>query len=164
MAYPVCDLLEDWDGNNEGQVQVTIPPTGSFVTQPCASGETGPLRNCGFVPDADNLVCTAGQQVQMSCQLNTASSTAAPQVLRLCESSAVLGTGTACSCAYRRRGGGGGRNSVETQKCLLPPDPPVCHTPHHRGGKSGVGVAGETAVCFLLALSPRPPPLRRLDR
>ena len=98
MAYPVCDLIPDWDGNNEGTAWVTIPPTGSFVTQPCANGETGPRRNCGFVPDADDLVCTAGQPVQMSCQLNTASSssTAAPQVLRLCESSAVLGTGTAC--------------------------------------------------------------------
>ena len=99
MAYPVCELIPDWDGNNVGSVLVTLPPTGSFVTQPCANGETGPLRNCGFVPDADDLVCTAGQQVQMSCQLNTtsSSSTAAPQVLRLCESSAVLGTGTACT-------------------------------------------------------------------
>ena len=45
-------------------------------------GDTGPLR------------CTPGSTVQLSCSLN---GDAAAQVVRLCETSAVLGTGTACT-------------------------------------------------------------------
>ncbi len=98
IAYPLCDLIEDWDVNNEGTVQVVIPPTGSFVTDPCQSGEIGPRRNCGFTEQATDLTCAPGQQVRMRCEV-TPEADAAPlaQAVRLCETSALLGTGTACT-------------------------------------------------------------------
>lgn len=96
MAYPVCDLSDGWDENNFGTTQVQVPAVGSYVTEPCASGEAGPLRNCGFTPATSNLTCDAGQTVQMQCRINSFDSTAAPQVLRVCESSHLLKTGTAC--------------------------------------------------------------------
>lgn len=98
IAYPVCDLVENWDSNNEGTVPVFIPPTGSFVTEPCQSGEIGPRRNCDFTEQATDLTCTPGQQLTMRCELTPeVGQEPAGQVVRLCETSALLGTGTACT-------------------------------------------------------------------
>lgn len=107
ISRPQCEFVADWDAGNSGTEEVTIPASGSFVTQPCASSEQGPRRNCGFtsisLPDlpaaaeedgATPLRCTPGSTVQLSCSLN---GDAAAQVVRLCETSAVLGSGTACT-------------------------------------------------------------------
>lgn len=110
ISRPRCEFVENWDTNNEGSVDVSIVPAGSFVTAPCTQGELGPLRNCGFTAQAlpplptplpaDNgetqpaFRCTPGQPVQLSCTLPANSP---PQVLRICEVSAVLGVGTACT-------------------------------------------------------------------
>ncbi len=108
ISRPQCEFVEDWDATNSGTEDVVIPATGSFVTEPCASSEQGPRRNCGFTavplpdfPEADEeeveepvLRCDPGSTVQLSCSLN---GDAAAQVVRLCETSAVLGTGTACT-------------------------------------------------------------------
>ncbi len=107
ISRPQCEFVEDWDASNSGTEEVIIPATGSFVTQPCASSEQGPRRNCGFtavplpdLPEANEedeepaLRCTPGSTVQLSGSL---AGEAAAQVVRLCETSAVLGTGTACT-------------------------------------------------------------------
>ena len=104
ISRPQCDFVENWDATNSGTETVTIPAVGSFVTQPCASSEQGPRRNCGFtaVPlptlpepaeDEATLRCTPGSTVQLSCSVNGD----AAQVVRLCETSSALGVGTACT-------------------------------------------------------------------
>jgi hypothetical protein len=93
ISRPVCEFGENWDANNEATEPIPIPPTGSFVTEPCQNEEMGPLRNCGFVEQTADLACDPGETVSLDLQIPT---DAAPQVLRVCEVSAVLGVGTAC--------------------------------------------------------------------
>jgi hypothetical protein len=95
IAYPVCDMAENWAVNNEGTAVVIVPPTGSMVTEPCANGEVGPRRNCDFtpMPEASALTCDPGTAVTLRCEIDAP----AAQTLRVCESSAVLGTGIACT-------------------------------------------------------------------
>jgi hypothetical protein len=111
---PACEFFPGWDENNIEERLVTIPPTGSFVTQPCLHGQIGPLRNCGFtelpfpifIPDEVDdetedeqetpvvgFPCTPGQTVTLSCELPN---NAPAQTLRVCETSVGLQTGTAC--------------------------------------------------------------------
>ena len=92
---PQCNFMADWDVNNRAAREVFIPQKGSFVTQPCLNHELGPLRNCGFeeLPD-DELVCEPGETVQRTFSLQE---TAALQVVRVCEISAALGSGLACT-------------------------------------------------------------------
>jgi hypothetical protein len=94
ISRPVCEFVEDWDANNEATEQIPIPTTGSFVTAPCLYSELGPLRNCGFTEQAADNTCTPGETVALDLQI---SADAAPQVVRVCEVSAVLGVGTACT-------------------------------------------------------------------
>jgi hypothetical protein len=94
ISRPVCEFVEDWDANNEATEQILIPTTGSFVTAPCLYSELGPLRNCGFTEQAADNTCTPGETVALDLQI---SADAAPQVVRVCEVSAVLGVGTACT-------------------------------------------------------------------
>lgn len=94
ISRPQCLFTSAWDANNRASREVVIPPTGSFVTAPCANGEIGPLRNCGFVEQTDDLSCQPGQPAQIT---HTAGETAIPQVARVCEASAVLDTGVACA-------------------------------------------------------------------
>ena len=60
---PQCDFIDDWQANNEGRLEVSIPAAGGFVTAPCAGPEVGPRRNCGFrpLPDAETAACTPGK-------------------------------------------------------------------------------------------------------
>jgi hypothetical protein len=118
---PACDFFPGWDENNIEERPVVIPPTGSFVTQPCLHGQIGPLRNCGFtelpfpmffpeemgdsegdeetatsagsVQAVVGFPCTPGQTVTLSCELPNS---APAQTLRVCETSVGLRTGTAC--------------------------------------------------------------------
>ena len=107
ISRPQCDFVENWDTTNAATQNITIPASGSFVTEPCASTEHGSRRNCGFVilslptlPEAAEdeeeppLRCTPGSTVQLSCSLD---GDVAAQVLRACEASSVLGVGTACT-------------------------------------------------------------------
>lgn len=91
---PVCDFAGGWDQNNRRARRVTIPEQGSFINEPCQHGELGPMRDCGFVEQQSLVACTPGETVRLQCQ-TTAS--AAPQVVRLCETSAELGAGVACT-------------------------------------------------------------------
>ena len=106
ISRPQCALAANWAAHNEASRPVTVPALGSFVTANCSSGEQGPMRNCGFTPQTlpelpplanseAPLRCQPGSTVQLSCQIASYDDT--PQVLRLCERSTVLGTGTACT-------------------------------------------------------------------
>lgn len=87
---PACEEAPDTEGNDTGSVAATVPQRGGFVTRACQSEhDLGPLRNCGFATDAEVLTCTPGEEVALSC---TGGSAEAPQAVRICEASAVLGT------------------------------------------------------------------------
>jgi hypothetical protein len=95
---PKCDFMPNWDANNARTEDVTLPGLGeSFVTQPCARGQIGPLRNCGFKKQSDLATCTPGEAVKLHC---TVPAGAAPQTVRVCESSKVLQSGTACAHGF----------------------------------------------------------------
>jgi hypothetical protein len=113
---PACDFVADWDINNDDSSELFLLPAGGLMTETCAGGEIGPLRECGFSQQMNAMTlpqgseqseseeseidlaegafaCQPGQQVQMSCSVDDDE---APQVLRLCEYSHELGGGTAC--------------------------------------------------------------------
>ena len=94
ISRPACAFAADWDSNNEATEQIPVSPTGSFVTEPCQHGELGPLRNCGFVEQTTDLTCIPGETVSLDVQIPA---NAASQVLRICDVSALLGVGTACT-------------------------------------------------------------------
>ena len=63
---------------------------------PTARGQIGPLRDCGFSEGAgslDNVACAPGETINVRCELPES---AAPAVVRACEYSQALETGTAC--------------------------------------------------------------------
>lgn len=70
------------------------PPGGSFVTEPCTRGQTGPLRSCGFTMLPPLQPAPAGSTVRLSCTTSRPA-----QVLRFCERSEALATGVACTVA-----------------------------------------------------------------
>src|SRR5262249_23678376 len=45
---PMCQFSPGWDANNLQSTQVTLPRKGGMVTAPCARGQLGPLRDCGW--------------------------------------------------------------------------------------------------------------------
>ena len=95
---PKCDFMAGWDANNSRSEDVTLPALGeSFVTEPCERGQLGPLRNCGFKKQSDLEACTPGAAVKLHCSVPAG---AAPQTVRLCESSTVLKSGTACAHGF----------------------------------------------------------------
>lgn len=97
LLRPQCEFLEGWEENNEAFIDVPLTPTGSFVTMPCQNGEVGPLRNCGFSEltlEGVDALCRAERRLEL--RLRTEGE-GAPQVVRLCEWSAVLDTGVACA-------------------------------------------------------------------
>ena len=95
---PRCDFMTGWDANNARSEDVTLPALGeSFVTKPCERGQIGPLRNCGFKKQSDLEACTPGAPVKLHCTVPVG---AAPQTVRLCESSTVLKSGTACAHGF----------------------------------------------------------------
>jgi hypothetical protein len=92
---PKCDFIPDWDSNNRVTHTVAIPHKGNFVNEDCPDGPYSPLRNCGFEELTDiDTVCNPGTQVEQRFSLKD---TASLQVARICEKSAVLGNGLACT-------------------------------------------------------------------
>ena len=90
-----CDFMPSWDANNSRSEELTLDGLGeSFVTEPCARGQIGPLRNCGFTKRSDLEACTPGAALKLHCAVPAGT---APQTVRLCESSKVLKSGTACT-------------------------------------------------------------------
>ena len=87
-----CAFAANWYADNVGTVPFSAPSAGSFVTQPCTRGQTGPLRDCGFQAEWPLHSCEAGSQVRLQCESGDAAN-----VVRVCEISARLGFGVACT-------------------------------------------------------------------
>src|SRR5262249_38679528 len=90
----LCQFSANWQANDSASIPLDLPPTGSLVTAPCTRGEIGPLRECGFSEQPNKLTCNPGERVQLMIRAST------PQIVRICEYSAALGTGVAC--VYRQ--------------------------------------------------------------
>ncbi|HTM23390.1 MAG TPA: lysyl oxidase family protein, partial [Kofleriaceae bacterium] len=88
-----CDMPSTWHDDNVGATAVSSPG-GSFVTEACKLGQIGPRRDCGFSAQKTLRSCTPGATVNLTC-----TSTGPAQVLRICEKSAALGVGVACTLA-----------------------------------------------------------------
>jgi hypothetical protein len=70
-----------------------VPKDGGFITAACTRSQAGPLRDCGFSEQAENLPCVPGSTVQLSCSVPAGSPA---QAVRVCENSFALGGVTAC--------------------------------------------------------------------
>jgi hypothetical protein len=94
---PVCEQTAGSETNDVGSISVTVPEIGGFVTQPCGTRlghDLGPVRNCGFTQLPGLQSCNPGDPVTISC---TGGDATRPQVVRVCETSRVLGTGVDCT-------------------------------------------------------------------
>lgn len=94
---PRCTFVAGHSANNSAARPVTIPQDGGLTTAPCTRGQLGPLRDCGFTEQKDlgsPVACTPGAKVTLSCSL---ADPAVPQIVRLCERSAKLSVGVACT-------------------------------------------------------------------
>lgn len=89
-----CEEAGNWDADNIATATVNLPADGGLVTGECKRGQLGEKRACGFTELDDTLTCTAGAPVSLSC---TVADVTKPQVLRICEASHALDTGTACT-------------------------------------------------------------------
>jgi hypothetical protein len=112
----VCDFVPGWDENNRGDKTVEIT-RGGLITSACARGQIGPLRDCGFAEGAGSLTtipCEPGATVTLRCDLPEG---AAPAVVRACEYSHELESGTACvyrdALVNRLVEAGGGELAIE---------------------------------------------------
>lgn len=92
MYRQVCNYAASYTANNVGSTSFALG-SGSFVNQPCARGQIGPRRDCGFTLPTAAKTCTPGSTVTLQCTTSGAAS-----VLRVCEKSAALG---GIPCAYR---------------------------------------------------------------
>lgn len=94
---PKCSFMSNWDRNNTGKLDVTLPlPGEGMVTSACTRGQIGVHRNCGFSYDHEVHSCTPGKKTKLRCSV---AESAVPQAVRLCEASAMLGAGVACTDA-----------------------------------------------------------------
>jgi len=85
--------------NNQHATPLTVPDRGQgTITQSCPrpQQQIGPTKDCEFDIQLSNQMksCTAGDRVRLQCRLPTANSK--PHVVRICESSISLNSGTAC--------------------------------------------------------------------
>jgi len=89
-----CDFSPDYEANDFQARDVRLPVPGEgMITEPCDRGQLGPKRNCGFSYEGTLHQCTPGETVALHCSIKAG---VAPQVLRVCEGSTVLGAGVAC--------------------------------------------------------------------
>jgi hypothetical protein len=91
-----CDLSANSLNNNVETTSFTLPTKGNgLITRACdhVNHNLGPKRDCEFNIRSQLDTCTAGANVNLQC---TIPNSAKSQVLRVCESSRVLGSGTAC--------------------------------------------------------------------
>jgi hypothetical protein len=94
---PKCDFMPKWDADNVGQAATELPKDGEgLVTSACARGQLGSKRNCGLAYEGSVRSCTPGEKVVLSCSIDAG---AEPHTVRVCEASAVLGSGLACVAA-----------------------------------------------------------------
>ncbi len=94
---PQCEFITDWNVNNESELTLFVPPTGSYVTEPCTENLVGPLRNCGFTNvelAADVATCSPGEDVTLAL---SDVEIEGQLVARVCEHSDLLGD---LACEY----------------------------------------------------------------
>jgi len=92
---PQCDFYPAWFANNTESYNVHLPGPGeSYVTDACREGLSGALRNCGFRNKKTLSECFPGKQVQINCTVPAGSKV---QIVRVCEGSRTLNTGTPCT-------------------------------------------------------------------
>lgn len=94
IERPECTLIEGYDQNNHGQSPVVVPKVGGMVSLPCTRAQSGMRRDCGFSIQAGEATCSAGQPVTVECSV---ADPAAGQIVRVCETSKVLGQTIACT-------------------------------------------------------------------
>ncbi len=90
-----CRTRDDAANDNRVTQAVSVPARGGSVTTPCADLQVGEKRDCDFANLGIPRACVPGEQVAMTCTGATADN---PAVVRVCESSTLLG---ALSCKYR---------------------------------------------------------------
>lgn len=91
---PKCKFVAGWSKNNTDSYPVRVPVSGEgYITMPCLRGEIGPLRNCGFKYSGLRS-CDVGQPTIQRCYADQRMSTG---IVRICDASSVLGSGTACT-------------------------------------------------------------------
>jgi hypothetical protein len=92
----VCQSREDAAADNLATTMVEVPAEGGLLSQPCRRGQIGEKRGCGLKQQDGLPACIPGELVTLSCSVPAG---APPQVVRVCEISAVLGV--AIPCTYR---------------------------------------------------------------
>jgi len=83
--------------NNIETTPLSVPANGDgAITLPCyhPDQQFGVSKDCEFTMRKSLQQCPVGYQVRLNCRLKSGT---APQVLRICESSLALATGTACT-------------------------------------------------------------------
>lgn len=91
-----CEQRDGWDEDNVATTTVDVPAVGGLVTEPCKRELLGERRNCGYAEQGQPQACVPGELTTRSCSVAAGD---APQVLRVCETSAVLGH--TIPCLYR---------------------------------------------------------------
>lgn len=95
VSRPACAFAPRWQENNtESYDVVLLRPGESYVTQECAQGISGPLRNCGLDNAKFLHTCTPGEQVTLDCRTREEGS---PQIVRVCEGSRAHQMGIPCT-------------------------------------------------------------------
>jgi hypothetical protein len=89
-----CNFVSNWDVNNLKTLSVTVPKAGGYITSACPQGRDGEVRNCGFKALGNLRSCTPGQSFNLNC---TTDAGGQPQILRVCDSSKVMGIGIPCT-------------------------------------------------------------------
>jgi len=92
---PQCEFTPGALENNADSYRITLPKEDEgYVTEGCKNNEISPTRNCGFTKLVEKNTCNPGSTVKLQCQLATPS---APQIVRICDYSNVLGTAIPCT-------------------------------------------------------------------
>ncbi len=88
-----CNFTTAFDANNIESYIYNFKGPSSIVTMPCKRQATlSPVKDCGFTLVYDNLKCVSGEKTEI--KVKNKDSTHA--VVRLCETSHVLGHSIAC--------------------------------------------------------------------
>lgn len=88
-----CEQRDGWAEDNVATAMVDVPAVGGMVTAPCTRELLGERRNCGFAEQGTVQACVPGEVTTLTCSLAAGD---APQALRMCETSAVLGHAIPC--------------------------------------------------------------------
>jgi hypothetical protein len=89
-----CKFSSKYDKNNLEETEIDFKGKYSLVTLPCKrKGMLSPLKDCGFYIRYDNLICSPNETTQIKL-FNPEKEI--PAVVRLCETSKVLGHSTQC--------------------------------------------------------------------